>query len=103
MGLPINPNTRLSESEKRAMLAVWAGHNPHHTITTALHFLDMHMPRNLLLPALEYLQRQRLTGKRLHDFIVGDCANRYLVFQQKLTEAIYKQPGLVLISGKKLK
>lgn len=95
----LNPNTQLTSEEREAMLAVWAGHSPHNVITTALHFLDIHMPRKFLLPSLQYLKRNRLTGKKLHEFIAGECEMRYLEFQRKLTAAVKREPHLVLIGG----
>lgn len=96
----VNRNVRLSMEEREAMLACWDGYMPHEFITTALHFLDLHMPRPLLLPSLNYLKRNKLTGKALADFILGECKNSYVDFQRRLTVAVYKDPETRLIAGK---
>ena len=103
MRMALNPNTQLSSEERSAMLAVWAGHAPHNTITAALYFLDMHCPRKYLLPILQWLLSNKLTGKKFHDFIAGDCGGRYLEVQRRLLEKVERAPGLVLVAGKTFK
>jgi hypothetical protein len=82
------------------MLAVLDNYQPHELITTALHFLDLHMPRHLLLPALAYLQKNKLTGERLADFVVWECQNSYVEFQRRLISALLKEPQLRLLAGR---
>lgn len=95
-----NRNVRLTEDERHAMLAVLDGYQPHEIITTALHFLDLHMPRRYLLPALRWLIANKLTGKRCADFIALDCEMRYLLFQKKLLVAIHRDRQLEIVAGR---
>ena len=95
-----NRNIPLTPEERQAMLAVLDNYQPHELITTALHFLDIHLPRKYLLPALRWLKKNRLTGKALADFICLDCEMRFLVFQRKLLIALYKDKGVELVAGR---
>lgn len=82
------------------MLEVWDDHRPHEFITSALHFLDTHMPRHLLLPALEHLKRNKLTGKKLADLIYGEMQGDLVQFQLYLVRALHKDKKLALIAGR---
>lgn len=73
------------------MLAVLDGFQPYNLITTAMHFLDLHMPRAMLLPALELLQKNKLTGKKLADFITAECQGDPLCFMRWLSARLVKE------------
>ncbi len=86
-----NPNTPLTRAESLAMLALLDGYKPHTFITTPLHFLDLHMPRPMLLPALKYLEKNRLTGKKLADFILNECGGVPLEFMRWTQAKLVKE------------
>ena len=90
----------LSEEVRHAMLACLDGYQPHEIITTALHFIHLHMPERYLLPALRWLLANKLTGRRLADFVALECDMRFLTFQQKLLVAIHKDRNLAIVGGK---
>lgn len=98
----MNPNERLRPEERSAMLQVLDGYQPHQFITTALHFLDLHMPRAMLLPGLELLKKNRLTGKKLADFLLGECDADNLEFMRWLSARLVKEDPRFyrLIAGK---
>lgn len=85
------------------MLEVWSGHEPHQFITTALHFLDTHMPRKYLLPALEYLKRNQLVGEKLATLIYQELSGDYLQFQLWLIRKVESDKTLRLLAGKTFK
>lgn len=89
----------LSQAERLAMLKVWDGYEPKDFILVPLHHLDIHMPRHLLLSGLEWLERNKLVGKKLADFILHDCASDNVEFQTRITQGIYKDSSLKLIAG----
>lgn len=102
VGIMKNPNTRLTPAESFAMLTVLDGYQPHQFITTALHFLDLHLPRAMLLPGLELLKKNRLTGKNLADLIVGEFGGDNLEFMRWLSARLVKEDprNYHLIAGK---
>ncbi len=99
---PRNANTKLLPSEREAMLTILDGYKPHQYLTTAMHFLDLHMPRAMLLPGLELLQKNRLTGKKLADFISGELGGDNLEFMRWLQARLVKEDVRFyrLIAGK---
>jgi hypothetical protein len=97
--LAVNANVKLSREERSAMLAVWDGYQPHAIVTTALHFLDLHCPRKYLLPCLQWLVRNNLKGKALHEFILGECGGRYLDFQRRLLVRVLRDAKVQMRVG----
>lgn len=102
MQAAVNRNAGLTDEERYAMLACLDGYQPHERITGAFYFLDIHLPRKFLLPALGWLQRNKLVGARLDAFLREDCEDRYLQFQKKLLVAIHKEPELRMQAGKNI-
>lgn len=80
----------LSAAEKTAMLRVLDGEGPG-TVTEMLHFLHLHMPQRMLIPALEMLIKDRLTGKKLAQILEHDFRYDFLNFQKWATARLVKE------------
>lgn len=92
METPRNPNTTLSAAEKAAMLRVFDGEPLNSPVGHALFFLDLHLPRAFLVPALELLIKDQLTGKKLADFLTENYdARDFLEFQRWLLARLEKR------------
>ncbi len=94
------PEPHLTARERVAMLAVWDGFEPREMLCHYLHHLYLHMPEHLVIPGFELLQRNKLTGKKLADFIFGELQGDAVALQAWLIRQLFKDKSLRLIAGK---
>lgn len=92
----------MTDEQRNLMLEVLDGYQPHEPITGALYFLDTHLPKVLLTPALLHLKRNKLTGKKLVEFIMGECENDVVEFHARLIRALHKDKYRTLLAGRDL-
>jgi hypothetical protein len=102
MKTPRNQNEVLSPAERLAMLAVLDGFQRNEIVTSVLYFLDLHLPRAMLLPGLELLKKNKLTGEKLADFVMAECQGDPLAFMRWLVARLEREDAknFKLIAGK---
>lgn len=62
-----------------------------HYMAYYLEYLTFHLPEAKLLPALEWLVKNRLTGEKFLEFIQGDCRRSGLELIRQLTMRLERE------------
>lgn len=68
-----------------------------------LEYLALHMPLALLVPALEWLIKNDLIGRRFLQYVQGDCARSGLELIRNLTMRLEKEKRLRVLTAKDLR
>lgn len=70
---------------------VRANHPNVHYIAYYLEYLTFHIPERMLVPALEWLVKNKIVGERFIEFIHNDCAKSGLEMIRYLTMRLEKE------------
>lgn len=79
---------------RELFLKIWQGYEPFHDVTARLFYLDVHFPEAMLDAALEWLVRNRLTGRQFVQFVQGDCAGSNLELHRRLLAKVEHEKSL---------
>ena len=103
--MQVENNLVLSPQERRLMLEVLDGFEPHELVTNPLFFLDAHCPRKYLLPILNYLKKNKLVGNRLVELVGQHFKWDYAAWQLWCIQQISydKDRNIRLIAGDNFK
>jgi hypothetical protein len=82
--------------------AIWAGAQPVHACAYYLEFLVFNLPKNRLIPALEWLLKRGIKGELFADFVATQCAGSGLELIRHVTKGIEKDLKLRKIYARDL-
>lgn len=77
----------IDEKIRRLMLKIWneeTGETECLTLTSALHYLDCHFPKEKIAPALDWLIANKIVGKKFLEYLAYECSNSYLELHARL-------------------
>lgn len=81
---------------------VKADHPDAHFFAYYLEYLTFHMPEKMLIPALEWLIKNRIVGPRFYDYVKSDCAASGLELIRNLTMRLEREKRLRTLTAKDL-
>lgn len=75
-------------------------HRDIHHFAYYLEYMVFHLPRDKLLPATQWLLRNKLTEQRFIDFIKNECKSSGLEFIRYLTMKVEHETRMRPLSGR---
>lgn len=104
MANPKGPQVKqVSQRAIKLLFKIWAGYNPVADITYYLEYISLHLPEERLEPALEWLIKNELTGKRFAQFVEFECGRSALELIKQVTKGIERTKGLRTIMASDLR